>query len=91
MGRCLACVNLIAFAMNRSWKTTACGIAALVGTVIIQFYPEFARHGNALIALATGVGLLVARDNNVTSDQLGLPEKQAAKATEAEAKKEQTP
>jgi hypothetical protein len=58
--------------MNKptSLKTTICGVAALIGTVVIQFYPEYARHGNALVAIATGLGLIFARDNNVTSAQV---------------------
>jgi hypothetical protein len=28
-----------------SWKTTLCGIMALIASIIVQFYPEHAKHG----------------------------------------------
>jgi len=67
----------------RSWKTTACGIAALIGSAVAQFYPEYAHHGNFLATVATGAGLLFARDNNVSSEALGIN-----KASESETKKD---
>lgn len=54
-----------------SWKTTLCGIISILGSIIVQYYPEHAQHGAALSALATGLGLLFARDNNKTSEQVG--------------------
>lgn len=57
----------------KSWRTTTCGIAALVGPLIAQFYPEFANHGNFIGAVGAGLGLMFARDNRVTSEEVGLP------------------
>ena len=68
---------------SRSWKTTLCGAIALIGASIAQFYPEQARHGLFLSAVGTGLGLLFARDNNVSSDALGIK-----KASEVETKKD---
>lgn len=48
-----------------------CGIASLVGTLIPQFFPEAARYGAFLAALSSGIGLMYARQNNVTSEQAG--------------------
>lgn len=47
----------------KSWKTTLCGIVGLLGALISQFYPEYARHGAFLAALGAGLGLIFARDH----------------------------
>ncbi len=54
-----------------SWKTTLCGVLALLGAITLQFFPEYGRWGSALTALASGLGLIFARDNNKTSEQVG--------------------
>jgi len=59
----------------KSWKTTVCGVLALVGPLIAQFYPEHANHGNFIGALGAGLGLLFARDNRVTSEDIGIKPK----------------
>jgi len=56
-----------------SRQTTICGIIALVGGLVAQFFPEYARYGGFLAAVGTGVGLILARDNNKTSEQVGAP------------------
>jgi hypothetical protein len=53
-------------------KTTICGLMALIGPLVAQYYPEYAAHGNFIGAVGAGAGLLFARDNNVTSEQAGL-------------------
>lgn len=65
--------------MTRSWKTTVWGIAtilsALSTTVIalIDGKPETNPDWTATIAAITaGLGLIFARDANVTSEQQGL-------------------
>lgn len=55
----------------KSWKTTLCGVLALVGGGLTQFYPEYAKLGGFLAFIGSGAGLLFARDNNVTSEQVG--------------------
>jgi len=55
----------------KSWKTTVAGVIALGGTLLAQFFPEFAKLGGFLAAFGSGAGLLFARDNNVTSEQAG--------------------
>ena len=69
----------------KSWKTTLCGAIALIGASVAQFYPEQARHGLFLSAVGTGLGLLFARDNNVSSKALGINKD---KSSEAETKKD---
>lgn len=59
----------------KSWKTTLFGSLTLVGTLGGQFYPQFAHHGAFLAALATGLGLIFSRDNNVSSESLGITPK----------------
>lgn len=64
---------------NSSWKTTLCGLLALVGGALVQFFPEYAKLGGFLAFIGSGAGLLFARDNNVTSEQAGA--KSSAVAT----------
>lgn len=52
-----------------------CGIVTLIGTSIVQFFPEYTKYGLFLSSVATGIGLMTARQNGVTSEQV-----QAAKA-----------
>ena len=58
----------------KSWKTTGCGILALVGGGLMQFYPEQAKLGGFLAFIGSGLGLLFARDNNVSSEDVGADE-----------------
>jgi hypothetical protein len=67
-----------------SWKTTLCGVLVLLGGLVAQFFPEFARYGGFLAALGSGLGFMFARDNNVTSEQAG------AKAVPVEDKRQTT-
>ena len=63
--------------MNASWKTTASGVASILAGLGIL--AECAASGNwdttkitaAFAAISTGIGLLFARDNDVTSRQAG--------------------
>ena len=57
--------------MNKSWKTTITGIVVLGGILISYIWPEHSGIVTTLTAAATGLGLLSARDNNVTSEQAG--------------------
>lgn len=59
----------------KSWKTTSAGILAIVGG-IVRFYfavkaGQFTEEAitTSLTAILSGVGLLFARDNNVTSEE----------------------
>lgn len=64
--------------MKKSWKTTACGIGAILtalGSILTAYFdgdpttvPDYAALVAALIA---GIGLLAARDNNVSSEDAG--------------------
>lgn len=63
--------------MKSSWKTTSAGILAIAGG-IVRFY--FAvKTGQiteealmtSVTAIVSGIGLLFARDNNVSSEQAG--------------------
>jgi hypothetical protein len=53
-----------------SLKTTTCGVLCTACPIIATFYPEHARLMNAVAAVAAGIGLMFARDNNVTSAQV---------------------
>jgi len=59
-----------------SWKTTAAGIGAILTAAGMALSAHFdgdsttvADWGAVLAALIIGVGLIVARDNDVTSEE----------------------
>jgi peptidoglycan/LPS O-acetylase OafA/YrhL len=64
--------------MKQSWKTTAAGIAAIVAaaaTAVVALFdadpttvPDW---GAVAAAFMAGLGLVFARDNNVTSESAG--------------------
>lgn len=54
-----------------SWKTNLAGIVAIVSACLSHFFPEYSEVWKTLIGAATGLGLLSARDNGVTSEQAG--------------------
>lgn len=62
----------------KSWKTTAAGIAAIVAAVALAISHQFdsdpatvADWSAVITALTAGVGLMLARDNDKTSEQAG--------------------
>jgi len=62
----------------KSWKTTAAGIAAIVAAVALAISHQFdsdpatvADWSAVITALTAGVGLVLARDNDKTSEQAG--------------------
>ena len=54
-----------------SWKTALAGIIGLAGTVVPQFWPEYAQIMLQIVGLATSLGLMVARDDDKTSEDVG--------------------
>jgi len=55
-----------------SWKTTLGGIIALIGPVLPQILPaEWAWVGQAVTSIGVAFGLISARDNGVTSEDVG--------------------
>lgn len=54
----------------KSWKTTVAGVLALVGGTLAQFFPQYAAHGGFLAAIGAGLGLIFARDNNVSTEEV---------------------
>lgn len=62
----------------KSWKTTLAGIAAIVSAVALAIAHHFdsdpttiADWSAVITALTAGVGLVLARDNDKTSEQAG--------------------
>ena len=53
--------------MMTSWKTTLAGLIGIAAVVVPQFWPEYAPLMLKLAAIATSLGLIAARDNNVPS------------------------
>ena len=63
---------------NKSWKTTAAGLSAIVAAVagaaklMLDADPNTNPDWTALIAAVTaGVGLIAARDNDKSSEDVG--------------------
>lgn len=58
--------------MNPSWKTTTCGAIAIIGTAVVaaDFGPMGAKIGGLMVSIGSGLGLMFARDNGVTSEQV---------------------
>lgn len=62
----------------RSWKTTVAGIAAIIAAIALAISNEFdsdpatiADWGVVLATVIAGVGLLFARDNDKSSEDVG--------------------
>ena len=62
----------------KSWKTTAAGIAAIVAAVALAISHQFdtdpatiADWSAVITALTAGDGLVLARDNDKTSERAG--------------------
>lgn len=65
----------------KSWKTTAAGVAAIVAAIaaaaraLLDGNPETAINWEATAAaVMAGVGLITARDNDRTSEEVGAAE-----------------
>lgn len=60
-----------------SWKTTVCGLATVLpvlGALLAAQFdddPNTVPDWNQLVVVAAGTGLIFARDNNKTSEQVG--------------------
>lgn len=64
--------------MNGSWKTSAAGIGAIlvaVGSALTAMFDAdpatIPDWGAVVAAVIAGIGLLAARDNNVSSEAVG--------------------
>jgi hypothetical protein len=57
-----------------SWKTTLAGIALIVaGHTLLLVWPE-EKMGEAIAMILAGSGLIFARDNDKTSEDVGAAE-----------------
>lgn len=65
--------------MKRSWKTTSTGILAIAGALVGLWFKrdslDEATLMAAVTAVVTGVGLLTARDDDKTSEDVGATNK----------------
>jgi putative flippase GtrA len=56
----------------KNWKTTSAGIAAIAGSIIAAYFAirnhtfDEATATGCIAGILTGVGLITAKDNNVT-------------------------
>lgn len=57
-----------------NWKTTLCGLVSLIGANLALFFPQYATLGGFLAAVASGAGLLFARDHDHPDDSSGAVE-----------------
>lgn len=56
----------------KSWKTTLGGILAGTGTLFAGLFPEWSRYGLFVSGAGTVLLGLAARDNNVSSEDVGI-------------------
>ena len=73
----------------KSWKTTTAGACTIIGAIagaiamLVDGDPKTNPQWELVAAaIATGFGLLFARDNNVTSSDLGLTKKENDETTQ---------
>lgn len=57
---------------NKSWKTTLAGIIAILGPVAATIWPQYSDAILKTTAGLTGLGLVAARDNGVSSEMAGV-------------------
>lgn len=60
---------------NKSWKTSSAGIAAILAGVAAGFSAyskgDMAGMSTAIAGIIGGIGLMMARDNDKSSEQVG--------------------
>jgi len=69
------------FFNSKSWKTTSAGLTSFIGSSVCLFF--LIKNHTAtqetvtasLIGMATGLGLIFARDNNKSSEDIGINDK----------------
>lgn len=61
--------------LKGSWKTTLCGIVAVVAAVAqeVEVFPGYEKELQFLFGVSVGVGVLLARDADKRSEDHGLP------------------
>ena len=57
--------------MKTSWKTTAAGVLAIAAIVVQNWLPQYQGILNTVTGIAVSLGLIAARDNGVTSEDVG--------------------
>lgn len=64
--------------MSKSWKTTVAGIGTILGAIGYALAAQFdtdpttlPNWGGVIVAITSGVGLLFARDNDKSSEDVG--------------------
>ncbi len=63
--------------VGKSWKTTTAGILAVVGGIVRFYFAVKAGQvteeaiTTSLTAILSGIGLIVARDNDKSSEDVG--------------------
>ena len=63
----------------KSWKTTVAGVAAIIAAIALAISHQFdsdpttvADWSAVITALTAGVGLVLARDNDKSSEKVGV-------------------
>jgi len=60
--------------LKGSWKTSLCGIVALlaIGASEMELFPEYKKEAEYIGMAALGIGAMLARDANKSSEDQGL-------------------
>ena len=53
-------------AIIRNWKTTLAGVLALASVIVTYFAPQYATQLHSLTGILAGLGLVVAKDHDVS-------------------------
>lgn len=64
--------------LRGSWKTSLCGIVALlaIGASELELFPEHKKEVEYIGMAALGIGAMMARDSNKSSEDEGLNPKE---------------
>ena len=57
--------------MKSSWKTTTAGILGIATIIVHNWAPQYANTLDSIFGIAVSLGLVAARDNNVSSEDVG--------------------
>lgn len=63
--------------LRGSWKTSLCGVIAILAAGLLELgiFPEYKKQAEYAVVVALGIGAMLSRDANKTSEDEGLKPK----------------